>query len=347
MAVLTFDGIDDFVATTLDAYKRDVWTDISLEYQNYVSARLNREKKVEEVGGPQITFLIKTKNTGSARITGLYAEDTTNVEDLMVQGSVPWSLMTANFSYDLREDMWQSDRETLVRLLKIRLHAALCDIAELREQKLWSAPAATTDKSPLGVPFWLQKDATTTPAGAFNGGNPSGFTSGAAGISSTTYPAWRNWTFGYSAATQDDLVVKLKKAVVMTDFVCPVPHPELGFGNSDYEIFTTYRVTEPLERLAESRNDNLRADLAKYMNQVTVAGIPLRFVPYLEANDTSDPLYGVNWKTFRPFVKRGWNMRRGEPQPAPKQHNVRNVHIDHSEQYICVDRRRNFVGSKA
>ena len=66
----------------------------------------------------------------------------------------------------------------------------------------------------------------------------------------------------------------------------PIQHPNLQQGTSDYEILTTYRVQEPLERLAETRNDNL-GSVARYMNQVTIGGVPLSWVPYLE-NDTSD-----------------------------------------------------------
>jgi hypothetical protein len=229
----------------------------------------------------------------------------------------------------------------------MRDHDAMSDMAELNEENLWSAPVDGEDTRPMGIPFWLQKDATTTVGGGFNGGNPSGFAGGCAGVSSTTYPRWRNWTFGYAAVTPDDLVKKIKKALAFTNFQAPVPHPELAFGKSDYNIFTTYRVQEEMERLAETRNDNLGKDLAKYLNTVTVGGVPVKWVPYLEANDTSDPIYGVNWRTFRPFVKKGANMRRNPPKEAARQHTVREVHIDNWMNYICVNRRLNFVGSKS
>jgi hypothetical protein len=197
----------------------------------------------------------------------------------------------------------------------------------------------------MGIPFWITKDATTTVAGGFNGGNPSGWSSGRAGVDSTTYPRWRNWTFGYTNPTSDDLVKKIKKSLAFTNFMAPVPHPELGFGSSDYQIYTTYRVQEPLERLAESRNDNHGSDVARYMNQVTVGGTPIKWVPYLEANDTTDPVYGVNWKVLRPYVKRGAQMRRSKPLRASNQHNVFTVHVDHWGNYVSVNPRNTFVGS--
>jgi hypothetical protein len=341
--------IDDFVNLTLDNFKKVKWTDLSLEHQEYVSAQLITDKNVVEAGGPYVNFKLKTRNTGNARKTGLYAQDITNVEDVTISAQVPWAMQTTNFSYDINEDLFQSDRETIIREMVIRDHDAMSDMAELIEECFWSAPTGTSDaQTPMGVPFWLQKDATTTPGGGFNGGNPSGFTSGCAGVSSTTYPRWRNWTFGYTNVTTDDMVTKVKKSLAFTNFQAPVPHPELGFGGkTDYAIYTTYRVTEPLERLAESRNDNLGSDVARYVNAVTIGGVPVKWVPYLEANDTSDPLYGINWKVFRPFTKKGLSMRRNPPKQAARQHTVREVHIDNALNFICLNRRMTFVGSKS
>jgi hypothetical protein len=199
----------------------------------------------------------------------------------------------------------------------------------------------------MGIPFWIQKDASTTPAGAFNGGNPTGFTSGAASISSTTYPKWKNWTFGYTAVTPDDVVVKIKRSLYETKFTAPNPHPELGYGSAQYQIFTTYDVREPLERLAESRNDNLGNDVAKYINNVLVGGVPVEAVHYLDSNDgTADPIYGINWRAIRPFVKRGANMRQTKKK-APLQHTVRQIHYDTWMNFGCYNRRALWVGSKA
>lgn len=347
IVMLTPDQIDDFVNLTLSKFKKHQWTDLSLENQNYVSAEFINDKSVQEAGGKDITFKLKTRNTGNARNSGMYAQDRTRVEDVSVEASVGWAMQTTSWAYDIYEDLFQSDGETIIRALVMREHDALTDLAELQEENFWSAPTDPTDKRPFGLPFWMQKDPTTTPDGAFNGGNPSGFPAGCAGLSSADYPRWRNWTFGYEAPTVDDLVRKIKLAIAFTNFQAPVPHPELGFGKPQYTMFTTYRVTEPLERLAESRNDNLGKDLARFQNSVTIGGVPLRWVSFLENNDTTDPLYGVNWKVFRPFVKKGAHMRRNPPKQGARQHSVREIHVDNWMNYICYNRRALFVGSKA
>ena len=295
---LTPDQLDDFVQLTLKKFHRNKWTDISLPYQKYVASRFMSKQKVEERGGEQISWRVQVKNSGLARNTGMFATDVTGVEDVMISANVPWAMQTVNYSYDIDEPEFQSDRETIIRILKVREHDAMNSMAELNEENLWSAPTSSADKRPMGIPFWLQKD--TSSDGAFNGGNPAGWSGGAGGIDSTQYPRWRNWTFGYTGYTETDLVKKVKKALVFTHFMPPVPHPNMAQGSSDYEIFTTYIVQDELERLAEDRNDRLGSDVARFMNQVTIGGVPLSWVPYLENNDTSNPLYGINWSAAEP-----------------------------------------------
>ncbi len=347
MAYLTPAQIDDLVKLTTNKFYRGKWTDISLDTRHFVSGEFLQEDRIVEQGGTEIQWQLQVANTGTAVNSGLWATDQTAVDDVMVSATVPWSKQVASWSYDVDEPLFQSDQETIVEMLAVREHACKNKLAELNEENLWSAPSSTTDRRPMGVPFWIQKDASTTPAGAFNGGNPSTHSSGRAGVSSVTYPNWRNWTFGWSAATQDDLIVKLKKALYRTKFIAPDPHPTLGFGGSDQVIYTVYDVIEPLERMAETRNDNMGADVARYLNRVLVGGVPFREVPYLTDNDSSCPLYGIQKQSFRAFVKRGADNVRTGPLPAPKQYSVRNVFIHTWMGYMCIDLRTQFVGSKA
>ena len=246
---------------------------------------------------------------------------------------------------------FRADRETIIRILKVREHDALNSMAELNEENLWSAPYGPTGsrQTANGYSFLVAERCLHTAVnGGFEGGNPAGFAGGAGGINSDDYARWRNYTFGYTNVTIDDLVKKVKKAITFCHFTPAVQYSSLQSGHEpDYEILTTYRVQEPLERLAETRNDRLGSDVARFMNQVTIGGVPLSWVPYLENNDTSDPLYGINWKTFRPFAKRGCQMRRSKPKTSPSQHNVRTVHVDNWMNYMCIDRRGNWVGSVA
>ena len=341
---LTPDQLTDFSNFTLSRFYRRRWVDISLPFQRYISASMFTKKKIQEQGGKDIEFQVQLKNTGNAVNTGLFAQDVTGVEDVSESGTVPWSKQSTNFSFDVDEPAFQTTETEIVSILAVREHDAYNSLHELNEENLWTAPTGTTDTRPMGIPFWIQKDATTDVNGAFNGGNPSGFGSGAAGISSTTNTNWRNWTFGYTQVTIDDAVKKMKKSIAFTRFVAPHKHPELTFGGSDYMIYTTYAVQEALERLAETRNDNLTNDVARYVDNILVAGIPTRWVPFLNENDTVGSIYGVCWQSFRPIVKRGVFMRPTRV-PSPNQHTVRRVFYDTWMNYICINRRNQWRGT--
>lgn len=338
---LTPDQLDDFVKMTLKRFKKRRWVDISLDHQEYFAmSRLFKKKKVQERGGEQISWRVQVRNGDNARNTGMFAVDQTSVIDVMEEANLPWRKQTTNFSYDVDEVNFQSGPETIIKELKVREHQAMNNMAELFEENLWNAPTSPSDNRPHGIPFWLQKNATE----GFNGGNPSGFSAGAGGLNSDTYPNWRNYTFAYTQVSRDDLVEKWRKACAFTRFMAPHSYPELKEGDRKHEFFTTYRVLAPLEKLLENRNDNLGNDLAKYAGAVMFKSNPIHWVPYLETNDTSDPVYGVNWEVFRPYVKSGRDMVRHPPKQAAHQHTVREVFIDCWSNYICYNRRLTFVG---
>jgi len=346
--MLTPDQVHDFVTNTLSEFKRNRWTDISLEFQDYIASSLITEKAVQEQGGPDISFRLKTRNTGTARNTGLFAQDYAKAVDLTIPASVGWTKQTVNWIYDVDEDLFQRGKNEIISVLAAREHAAMSDMAELNEENLWGAPSSSDDKAPMGIPFWLQKDPTTTPEGGFNGGNPAGFAAGAANVDSTKHKRWRNWTAGYTQVSTKDLVKKIKRSLRKCHFKNPAKHPELGYGNAPmWCMYSVLEVLEELEALAESRNDNLGKDVARYMNEVVVGGVPVKWVPILD-DDTTEPIYGVNWQVFRPFVKTGCNMRRSQPMPAPgnTQHTVKAIHYDTWMNYICYNRRATFVISK-
>lgn len=339
---LTPEQIPDFINLTLDHFIKAKWTDLSLEFPEYIASQIINDKNVREFGGPQISFKLQTRNGGLARVTGMWEQDVTDVVDLSIDGTVPWAMLTANWSYHAAEPDLQTDRETIVQIVQMREHAARNDVVELNEQLLWTQPASSADKRPRGIPYWLQK-ASSANTGDFVGGNPSSGLN-RADIDSSTYTRWKNYAFSYTNVTTDDMIKKVKNAVYKTNFVAPVPMPEIAYGKTDRTIYTVRAVEEPLERLAENRNENLGSDVARYYQTVTIAGIPIKAVHYLDANTSDQPLYGVNWKVFRPYVRRGWNMKRTVRQ-APFQHLAQTIHYDTWMNYVCFDLRQCFVGS--
>lgn len=344
MPALYPDQLDDFVNLTLKKFERNKWVDLSLDLQEFICAsRLFRKGKVRSMGGSKFNWKLQVRNTGTARHTEMFDEDVTNIVNLSTQAEVDYTKQTVNFSYDRDEEVFQTTPEEIVNVINMRRHAAYNDYFVLMEEALWSAPASSSlsPRQPYGIPFWIQKNATA----GFTGGDPSGFSSGAAGVSTTTYPNWKNYSFPYTAVTRDDFVKKLKKAHTFCMFKAPHSFNELA-GGQDYEFFTTYAVLEGLELIVESRNDNLGTDLGTYNGgEIMYRRTPIIWAPYLTANDTSNPFYGVNWKTMFLATKKGKQGIQWDPaEKAPNQHSVKIVHGDGWSQIACENRRGNFVG---
>jgi hypothetical protein len=342
------DQLDDFTTLTLDNFKKKSWVDLSLDNQHHCFAAkfLSGKARTPYQGGAHLNWKVQTTNTGTAKFSELYSVDATAVKDLMTTAKVPFTKATVNFSYDVDEQSFQSDRETIIREIDIRRHSAFNDYFELMEAALWSSPSSDSEspRTPLGIPFWIQKSATT-PGGAFTGGDPSGHSSGAANINVADVPNWKNWSGNYTSVSRDDLIAKMRKAIAHTYFQAPKQFAELGNGkgDSDWAFYTTYSVVEDMEKLLESRNDNLGVDLAKYAGSVVVKGNPVIWVPYLDSNDSSNPIYGVNHKVLQYHYKTGKDMLWHPPQKAARQHTTREVHMDSWGQFICLNRRRLFV----
>ena len=106
-------------------------------------------------------------------------------------------------------------------------------------------------------------------------------------------PRCCNRTFGYTSVTSDDLIKKVKKSLVFTNFMPPVPHP--GTWLREVELPHLHDLSRPGAIGATGGNSQRQpgADVARYMNAVN-GGTPPQMGPVPEANDTSDPLYGIN-----------------------------------------------------
>jgi hypothetical protein len=340
---LGFDGVADFTAATINKYDRKKWIDISLDLPDYVSWRMVKEHMVYENGGDQLTWDVQVDFNDTYRASGLYDPDVTSDSDSLVQASVPWKKVTANYSYDLDLPGFQSDETTIINLVVQKEHGMQNSIVEGIERDTWNLPTSASDKRVNGIPYWIVKNATTTPGGGLTGGNPSGHAAGAGNIDSDEYDQWRNYAGAYTNVTPDDAISRIKRAMAYTNFTPPDPHPQLGFSKAQRGIYTTYPVVEAMERLAETRNDNLGSDLAKFMGQVTVGRVPVHHVFYLTNTDSTNPIYGINWGTIRPFAKKGAWMRITGPKLAPRQHTVYDVFCDCWWNWRCLDRRTQWV----
>lgn len=341
---LNIEQIDDFVLRVLERYKKDSWVDISLPLQEYhFASKVFQAKKKPERGGSRLNWKLRVDNQGTAKHSGLYAIDDTNKKNVLTEAKQDWSKQTVNYIYDIDEEAFASGPERIIEEMRLNEQGLYNDFFSLMETAMWTAPESSSEdpRPPSGFPFWIQKNATL----GFNGGDPSGFSDGAGGILTSKYKRWKNYTGPYEQVSRDDLVEKVVNACDFCYFRPPAEYPEIGKGEPDWGFYTVHSVLAEMRRLLNAGNDNLGPDVARWMGQVLIKGIPVRWVPALtneesDAYDSSNPFYGINWKKFEYFFKQGRNMIKHPPKQAGNQHTVRERHMDNWGNFVCYDRRQ-------
>ena len=293
-------GISDLITTTLNNVEPLKFTDISAPLQRYlVMSKLMKKNKTVFDSGVDFRFDLMTDDNGSARFTGLYAQDIVNVRDVMTQGIVPWRHVNWNWAIERREIAMNRSPRKIVDLALTRRIASFISAIKLFESRFWRVRAATDVVNPWGVPYWIVKNATE----GFNGTLPSGYTA-VGGIVPSAFlnpdgtNKWANWTFQYSAVTRDALIRKWRKAAEFCDFDTAAPDMPTFNTGDDCGYYTNWGVLGLLVEILQTNNDDLGPDIAAYEGKTAFMQKPVERVPQLE-EDTTNPVYGINWGEFK------------------------------------------------
>ena len=344
MSGLAFSQIDDAVLLTQEQYvKKGAFLDLQTDLQDHVAVRemWKGRRKVFE-GGEDWRFDTQMDHNHSAKVVGLYETDGTSMTDTMVKGSVPVRHINAHYIYDMHERAFQQGGTKIVDLIETKNVGMMVSFFELLEELLWGKPDSSADvKTPYGMTYWLTRSATT----GFNGANPTGFTSGKAGISQGTYPRWANYTAQYSAVSKTDLLRKMRTAHRKTRFRSPVSHSQPNLGGMRNGIYLNSDTVGLLEEAVEDQNMSLGNDLASKDGRAVFKSTPLTYVPTLD-DDSADPVYMLDWKWLAIGVMSGWAGQLTKPYRVPDMHNVKRVDFDVSLNMICTNLRRQAVISK-
>lgn len=340
MPVIQSSDIGDLLRTSLNRLNKAKFTEIATDRQQSIfTTKMMRQRKISFKGGPLFQWEVMFQHNSSARAIGLYEVDNVNAVDVIMQAVAPLRQYEASYPIDHHEVTRNSGESKILDILKVRRFSALISLRERLEIDAWRLPAATDLKSMWGFPYWIVKNNTE----GFNGGTPSGY-SDVAGINTTTYPRWRNWTFQYTSVTKDDLIRKWRKAANYIDWMPAVE------GISDFdtgescEWYTNYAVLGTLAEILESQNDQLGSDLSPMDGKVMFQRSKVNWVVELD-QDTTNPVYGIPWGVFKLATETDWFMKESIVERAAKQHNVTEYHIDLTIQPHCYDRRKAMVGA--
>jgi hypothetical protein len=337
---LTPDQVNELTNTTLRQLGRAKWSLISTTLQSYPAyGRFLRKGMVKTYdGGYGLQWNLQVAHTGLAVRSELYDEDVVTAKDTMKTATSPWSMYKVPYALDKRQIAMNSGSSKIVDDWQAQRIAAIVSLAELMEPDFWAAPDANDTKKMRALRYYVVKNAST----GFFGGTPSGF-SDVAGLNTTTYPKWRNYTDIYTAVSQTDLIRRVKIAIRKCRWKAPVAHPSYAGGAPDFGLYCVDDIYSRLGELAEAQNQNIGANLASYEGKVMIGNSIVEWVPSLDS-DTDDPIYGVAWNTFQPCTLDGYNMVESD-DTAASNHNIRARWIDHICGFEMYDRRQNFVVS--
>jgi len=369
MAYLGLNNIDDFLETVKPKYVLMSWKDISMSLQEYYFAsRLFSKAAPDSQESDHVEWRVQIANNQTFKFTGLFADDQTVRQDLLTHAKMGWSMSTANYIYDINEDIFRTSAVKIIEYMRTLEHSMYNSYFEGMERAMFSggpSSSTQTEPPPASLLWWLQAYngntssyssdyGTALVAGAgssnFLGMDPPGFQAvGTATLSRITNRGWRNRVGVYAAVTQDDLIDTTLECLRKCQFKPAHQYAELApSGRPKWELLTTYSRIKELDRILANSNDNVKGDVATYKAGVPmISGVPVVWVPAWSDQEfgtarTDGVMLGVNWSTFKWYSAAGRRMVRRPPWQDPHKSDVRWVKISDSGQLVCFDCRQNF-----
>ena len=364
---LSASDLGDLIKTSQKNLGELKYTDLSHDLQYYLAlSNLFQESSVTFDSGPSIQWNLMTSNSGAAKQTSLFAVDSVNVGDVMATAEIPWKYTTVAYAIERREIAMNREPRKIVDLVKVRRNDAMVSLTEHMEEQFWRMPTSMTDLNMYGVQYWVSDNAGgggALPASgsfSFTGGLPNNGATTVAGIDPTAVPRWQNGLAQYdpldlnaTTASPSDwssnafpmLTVTdvLKEAYTKCNFK-PIPNAQYPSYNptpDKWGIYAGYDAVAGLEAISYRLNDAVvTRDIGYEAGGVNFRGVPITYVPYLD-DASGNPIYFLNWGSFRAVLLSGEYLKEQGPATAPNQHTVFTTHIDATMNIQCVDRRRN------
>lgn len=345
---LTVEQMDDLTTATLRNLQKRKMSQMATTMQTLeVMPRWFTKEKVTKMGGYGIEKRVLNALPGASRMITIDETDNPSIPRLLDKISVPWVHHETHYAWFIESDILMNTGESaIVDLMTARRDAALMETAEYLETKAWTAPTATDSpqKNPYGVPYWLPPD-TSAGTGRFATTLPSGYTD-IAGIVPSSTNGWNHYVVNYTNVTADDMVKGIRRAMDNTAWKSPVGKEDFyGMKGKTWRLYTGEETKLSLEDLARAQNQNIGADLAYYDNVFTIRGnAVIRTIPLDSATYT--PLYGINHNTFGVCALKGAIFRESGQMTIPTNHRGRVVYTDTTFNFVCENRRHNFVVHK-
>lgn len=338
---MNVDQLADVVNLTLKKFEKNKYQQIAQNFQHYeVVSHWMKKERMTVQGGRELQFQLLNRLPDTGGHVNIGAVDDVNIVDVTSVGSVPWRHATQSWGVILQEGLMNTADSLVVNVIKPRREAAMIRLTEIIENAAWAAaPTSSTTTEPYGIKYWVVKNATT----GFNGGAPSGHTT--VGGITLTNSNYKNYTALYTSVTKADLVSKMQVAMMKCMFEPAMPGSGYDSGNGErYRIYVNTDTIQSLRAIGEGQNENLGRDISNKAygpGGLMFEGFPIVRVPHLDA-DSTNPVYGIDHSVFKVGVLAGDFFRESQNK-APRQHDSVQYFVDLTYNYVCYDRRRQFV----
>lgn len=339
--VLTPEQMPDAVIATMNKLNRGKWIGEMVDIQEHVGfSQIAQARKEQQSSGRGVTVRYVMDHNHSAQHVGLFGTTEFNRDDAMKEGTIPWCYTDGNMVFDEREPDMNAGPEEVVNLVQVEEARMLTSVIELCESDVWGIPESSNDNdTPFGVEYWVTKSSSL----GFYGVDPSGFSSGRAGISSTDYPRHANYTGAYTSVGDTEttgLVYQMEQAADKCKWVAPAPEPGMGRKGSSRGIYCNWATKYALKNVAKENNDSLGFDLST--KEPVFRGAGIKYVPYFDAK-SDNPLYMLDHNHLYAKFLKDWWMKRLKVQRLANQPHCFGVIVSLVWNIVCDDLRRQAV----
>jgi len=316
--------------------------------------RLFPDAKRELEGGEYITRFVSYRETGTAQFVRPGQTRAPTLVNVMKKLTIGWCHTAADYGV-LREQLLaaKGDSTKLIDHIKGQRMTTQVDLAAMIERAFWEAPSSTDDRIPYNAAYYIvpitgAQVTAGTGAGAFQGQNPTGFST-VAGIdgSDSTYSRWRNWNSVAAASdgsyTNDD-EDRLGRMFRHLNFEAPATAEDLSkpaFQNR--RMYLNETSLQNMERAAKNQNANVGWDLAYAQGRTTFKGMPLKWIPSLDTYRACwgyYPIIMLNFAYLYPVVRREVFFNQSTYPATAEKPDLTVTWVDVDYNIICTNRQQ-------
>lgn len=346
MATIQASDIPDIVVTTRVTEGRLRFQQIAqnLPFYEIFSRWFKRDKVMFSSGYKIQRTLMNKLNRAAAKHVGFLQPDAVNIMDVLTTMSVEWVHAQTDWGIVYQTDvLMNSGKDLILNIIKPRRVASLLGLVEeIEELGFGSAPAAADNVNPWALKYWIVYNATD----GFTGLGPGGAAT-KGGVTVASNPNFRNYSLTYTTVSDNDLVKGLRTMFRKCRFVSPISYPDFrGQIRDRYRLYCNEETITGFEDVVRSHNSNLGKDLAMFDGAAYIAGYPIIYIPQLDDDSTTDPVYVVDHSTFYPVCLKGDYLRESGPTQG-ESHNTWNCFTDLTYNFLCVDPRRSGIAAKS